>query len=432
MSDSTPSSVFHAASGSCPDVPVAGSSGAPPSNTAPANYTDDPGNPLLLRQGVDSLYLSYPGDLASGWNQRLQGLKLAARAQAEIEQGQAQVRIGDHLLEVSDRGQGRFAFVLVDNCYRLALSSSQSTSLPLAYVQLSSDCLTALGVEAAEADLAYIVNTLGHVRAPANLSRVDVFADFVSAVPMDAWSPQAWVTRAHQINSHHVQGRFSGWSIGLGGVVAARLYDKTLELERSRKDYLKPLWTAAGWKEGQTVWRLEFEFKRQALKELGVSQIGDLREALGPLWRYATQTWLRLTVPNPADDNQSRWPLHPLWAALSDIPWGDAPSQPLSRVRKERAPSDEALFINGLGGITSFMAREGITDLGEGFGEFLARAHQYHDLRGKQQGQKFADYIQGKVAAKGRRFNTLDNGDQEAGERKRRQAKDYRKARDGE
>ncbi|MDI1293143.1 MAG: hypothetical protein PSV18_10415 [Methylobacter sp.] len=40
-------------------------SGAPPSNTAPANYINPPETTKLLRFGVDSLYLSYPGKLAS-------------------------------------------------------------------------------------------------------------------------------------------------------------------------------------------------------------------------------------------------------------------------------------------------------------------------------------------------------------------------------
>lgn len=407
--------------------------GAPPSNTAPANYTkNDLGGATVLRQGVDSLYVSYPGTLARNWEQRLQGLKLAARAQEEADRSHAQVRLGEHLLEVSDRGQGKFAYVLADNCFRIALSGHQAESLPLAYVQISSECLTALGVRDAESSLDYIIRSLGNVSAPANLSRVDVFVDFVADITADAWPARAWITRAHQINSHHVQGRFSGWSIGLGGAVAARLYDKTLELGRSRKDYLKPLWKAAGWQEDQTVWRIEFEFKRAALKDLDVCGIDDLDTALGPLWDYATGSWLRLTKPNDSDDNQSRWPSHPLWDALRNISWGEHEGPRLARVRKDRAPSDEALFINGLGGITSFMAREGITDLGEGFGEFLARAHRFHDLHGRAKGQSFEKYVQTKVENKGRRYNTIENTDPEAVQRRREEAEAYRKARDGE
>lgn len=412
-------------------------SGAPPSNTAPANYIPENENVFhLLRYGVDSLYLSYPGKLSHDWDQRLKGLKLAAKASDNKEESTAQVRIAAHLFEVKDRGQGRFPFVLEDNWFRIALSSSSATSMPLAYVKISSELLTAIGVEKAEMNLRFVINTLGLVTEEANISRVDLFVDFTTNRDIDNWDVESWVTRAHNITAYHIQGQFSGWSIGLGkGPMGGRLYDKTLEILKSHKHYLKPLWRDAGWEEDQKVWRLEFEFKRQALLELGVEKVGQLLPSQDGLWRYASQTWLRLTVPNPHDDNQSRWPTHPLWESLSTLKWGDKEHAPLTRTRKERVPSDESLFINGLGGITSFMAKNGITDLGEGFGEFLAYAQKYHDDGGgKSEISTFARYIADKVSQKGRRFNTLQNKptDGLTEKAKAARAEAYRKGRDGE
>lgn len=307
--------------------------------------------------------------------------------------------------------------------------------MPLAYVQVSSELLTAIGVEQAEDDLSYVINTLGLVNDEANISRVDLFVDFTTDTPIDNWGSDAWVTRAHKINTHHVQRQFSGWSIGLGkGPIGARLYDKTLEILKSQKDYLKPLWRDAGWEDGQKVWRLEFEFKRAVLSELGIRKIYQLLPSQDGLWRYASQTWLRLTLPNPNDDNQTRWPTHPLWQTLASLTWGNSEHPPLTRARKERLPSDESLFINGLGGITSFMAKMGITDLGEGFGEFLAHAHKYHNQRDKTQINAFIHYIADKVAQKGRKYNTLRNQPNDSSEEREKaaKAKAYRKERDGE
>ncbi len=53
----------------------------------------------------------------------------------------------------------------------------------------------------------------------------------------------------------------------MGGVIAARLYDKTRELAHSGKGWATELWRPAGWEPGQEVWRLEFELKRDYLKE---------------------------------------------------------------------------------------------------------------------------------------------------------------------
>lgn len=80
------------------------------------------------------------------------------------------------------------------------------------------------------------------------------------------------------------------------------------------------------------------------------------------------------------------------------------------------------------------MAKMGITDLGEGFGEFLAHADKYHNLRDKTQINPFNHYIADKVAQKGRRYNTLRNRPKDGSEEREKaaKAKAYRKERDGE
>src|SRR5688572_25021181 len=96
-----------------------GGTGAPPSNTAPDNS-----NPSfrLLRWGIDSLYLSYPGELAEGVKANLRKLKLKAQG-SEQEASKAQLQIGDHVFEVKDKSSGLFAFTLVDGAFNIRLSA---------------------------------------------------------------------------------------------------------------------------------------------------------------------------------------------------------------------------------------------------------------------------------------------------------------------
>jgi len=405
--------------------------GAPASNTAPANYTCEVDPPaLVLRNGVDSLYLSFPGKISEAWNNRLYSLKLLARSEDPVEQAKAQISIGDHVFEVRDKGQGKFAYVLIDNWYSISLPSCNSTALPLASVQISSELLTGIGVSEAAKRLRFIIGTFGAVQGEANISRVDLFVDFISYCEMDTWNPNCWITRAHKIDRHYDRKRFSGWSVGKGGSVNARLYNKTIELEKRPRDYLKPLWIAAGWDEYQYVWRLEFEYKRDVLKESSVSKISDLIPNTKALWRYGTDSWLRLTIPS-TDKNQNRWPTHPLWAYLSAIDWKGSLDGQLTRVRKIRVPSDKFLYENALGGLTSFMASKGITDIAEGFGEYLAHAEAYHNSLAKDSRQGFRKYIGTKVAQKGRRYNTLSNIELDPADQKAT-ADNYRRGRDGE
>ena len=94
------------------------------------------------------------------------------------------------------------------------------------------------------------------------VSRIDLAADFSSPCVMDSWHRSAWVTRAVEIHSYAKDQQFTGWTVGMGGIIGARLYDKTREIAHSGKDWATELWRPAGWEPGQGVWRLEFEFKR--------------------------------------------------------------------------------------------------------------------------------------------------------------------------
>ncbi len=386
------------------------SQGAPPTNRAPLNYI--PEETQLLRFGVDSLYLSYPGVMSDEWDQKLARLKTLAQQEEEVTQAVAQVSICDHLFEVRDRGAGRFSYVLVDNAFRIQASNARSKSLPLAYVQISSEYLTHAGIEQAETALRYVVNTLGLVSEPANVSRVDLFADFSASCEMDAFEPlRDWVTRVESLSLHYSYGLFSGWSFGSGGDIVARLYNKTLEIEKkSKKFYLHELWQQKGWDGNCPVWRMEFEAKRNALVSLNLPKLSDLLPNLAALWRYLTEKWLRLSIPIETDSNRTRWGNHPLWDFITEAFDTETDTPKLERFYPTRLPQDERLFVHGLGGLTSFMASRGIEDMDEGIGEYFHQAKEYHSVRsGKHNG--IERYVGKKVKGKNRRFNTVQNPD---------------------
>jgi hypothetical protein len=385
--------------------------GAPPTNRAPVNYI--PEETRLLRFGVDSLYLSYPGLMSDEWDQKLSRLKELAQQEDEVSQSVAQVMICDHLFEVRDRGAGRFSFVLVDNAFRIQASNARSKSLPLAYVQISSEYLTHAGIEQAETSLRYVVNTLGLVKETANVSRVDLFADLAATCEMDAFHPlRDWVTRVESMSLHYSNGQFSGWSFGSGGDIVARLYDKTLEIEKkSKKFYLHDLWRHNGWDGNRQVWRMEFEAKRNALVSLNLSKLSDLLPNQAALWRYLTENWLRLTIPIETDSNRTRWGNHPLWDFISTAFDDEGNATKLARFNPARLPQDERLFVHGLGGLTSFMASRGIEELSEGIGEFFHQAKEYHAVRSGMKYRGLENYVGKKVQGKNRRFNTVQNPD---------------------
>ena len=381
--------------------------GAPPSNTAPANYIPD--NPVVdvLMTRVDSLYLSFKGQLHEEWFDHFTQFKMLARSPDDRLKALAQVRIGEHNFEVKPKGRGKYLFVIADGCFNIALSGKDASSLPFCYVQISSAFLEDVDVATAVDTLLSVINTFG-TYDELSISRVDLCTDFTTNCPLDIIQCRDWVTRAHCYSSYYYCQHFSGFSIGLGGDLSARLYDKTLELSRFKKKNFHKQWSELGWDGEKTVWRMEFQLKKQVLKELQVNTITELLDNLAGIWHYTTSSWLRLTIPDH-NENQSRWPLHPIWVALSQVSWNNARLVVMKRIRTARIPSDQSLYINGLGAITSFMACEGITDTKTGFNQFLTRASQFHSQPGEPIGKPFDEYIKRKVALKNKRFNTILN-----------------------
>ena len=382
-----------------------GAKDAKPSNTASSNCNS--GFFKALRWGVDSLYLSYPGELSFEMDKELKRLKEIAQSPEPYQRSNAQISLDGHIFEVKERGAPLFPYILEDNAFRIQVSRSTG-KVPLAYVKVSSAYLSHVLPGAAEEALHRVISLLGEISDEINVSRIDLFVDFVSSVDMESWDRHAWVTRAKRIDAH-ADGDFSGWSIGLGGIISARLYDKTLEIEKSKKTYLHELWKTSGWDGVSPVWRLEFELKREVLTGHGLSSLEDVLPNLNGLWSYCTTDWLRLTLPQKDDKTRSRWPIHTLWGYLSSVDWETSGGVLSKRFSNARVPSDDKLFSMGLSMVIGYMAREGILDLYDGLKAFEAAMYAYHESKSFHMGLPFDDYIAEKVSIKMREFNTALN-----------------------
>lgn len=416
------------------EVAEHGDKGAPPSNTAPDNSKDRDGFFKALRWGVDSLYLSYPGELFPESDARLKELKLLAQSREPGEVAKAQLPLGSHIFEVKEKGASLFPYILEDGAFRIQLSRPGHKA-PMAYVKVSAAYLAHVGPVEAEKHLHALLSELGELKEAANVSRIDLYVDFVSSVDMESWDRHAWVTRASSINAYAVSGNFSGWAIGLGGIIAARLYNKLLEIIVSGKDWILPLWQKTGWKSGDgVVWRLEFELKREVLTQHGLSKLFDVLNHRNGLWSYATTEWLRLTIPSEEDKTRSRWPIHPLWQLLSSVDWEDQGGPLSKRFTPTRSPNDDKLFQIAYSALLSYMAKHDFeaNALYEGTEDFLANAYAHHESKAHQLGLPFDDFIAEKLALKRRQFNTgLNDPDQEEKRKAKalaEQAKAYRKA----
>ncbi len=373
--------------------------GAPPSITAPANCIRP------LRHGVDSLYLSFPGSVDPELAVWLQQCKDRAQSANEHVASLAGISLQDHQFLVMPRGRGRFAFVLEDNWFSIQLSNASAGVLPLALVQIRSEYLTAVGPEEAVRAITALVEKMGQLSGPPKISRIDLFADFCADYDLASLPGHHWVKRCKTRAIHEEGDARTGVTFGPGNEVSARLYNKTREIQKSGKDYMRPLWAMEGWNGQEDVWRMEFQIRREGLPE---PMLGPASEALamcGNLWGYLCAEWLRLAIPSESDDTRSRWQTHPVWEDLTRLWDIDPEAPPMTRVPKRRLPSDDRLFRHGISGLSGYMAREGITDFDHGFGEFLHAMEAYWSDPQRQFPEGLQDYIRRKTKAKARRYN---------------------------
>lgn len=373
-----------------------------PSNTVSNNCNKEYFK--ALRWGVDSLYQSYPGELLPTVDERLTALKLLAQSADPAEQSLAQYPLGDHLFEVKSMAPRGFAFLLEDNAFRIQLS--RSTKLPAAYVKISSSYLAHVGPKKAAIALQMVIDELIDPFEPANVSRIDCYVDFVWSGNME-WDRASWITRGGGVDSYSEDGIFTGWVVGRGGVISARLYYKQLQAAKIGADYLLPLWEQAGLKSDEQVWRLEFQLRREVLMQLGLKKLDSTLGNLNGLWNYATTQWLKLTLPNPDDQTRSRWPIHPLWGYLSSIDW-ESEGGPLSRqFSAARVPSDKKLFSMAFSVLVSYMAREGIDDRLEGHSALVKDLYDHYQRIAGYEGLSFDELLNQKLMVKARQYNTL-------------------------
>jgi len=354
-------------------------------------------------KGIDSLYVSYRGLLNEGLKEYLEEKKRLAQSDDENEQAMARMTIEGHNFEIMDRGGMGYQFILADNCFNIKVSGSKRKVHPNIYVQIKSEFLTSYGPDISIKELRRIVNRLIEQIEKETISRSDIFLDFITDEELEKVENISWVARANKFTKYYAGSPLTGLAIGQGGVISARIYDKTLEISSSHKYYLKEIWEEQGWDTLQKVWRLEFQLKRRCLKEMSINTFSNLMEKANTIWAYCASDWLRLAVKGDTI-NRTRWKTHPMWKKIQNVRINDGEiTKILREVDKSRVPSDKTIFQNGMGYLTSFAAKEGFKNVtNETVISFLDIGKKYLEelTNGKEE-----DYLKMKINNKKKKYN---------------------------
>ncbi|MCR8963938.1 replication initiation factor [Brevibacillus halotolerans] len=303
-----------------------------------ANYSKNEVKPLILK-GIDTLEFGLDvEDYLPTFNSYLDYFKKLKEA-AQTSGVEQTLTIGNLTLTVHRTGIPFYAYKLTCNDFSICFMDKEMKGNSPIFVRLMSSFLWSYGYKQAyynflEWFLCFQPNLSG-----IRLSRSDICVDLDEA-SFKQCDSKGVVKRArrqieHFVNGEYKEGRkFSGFTIGGGGPILARIYNKSLEVKKSQKLWFQDIWRENGWNESKEVWRVEFQIRREALKEFSIHSANELFDNEDQLWAYLTEEWL--TIKQPTKDNVSRWKIKRKWKLVQTAGMNYKPS-PLIRERVKKA-----------------------------------------------------------------------------------------------
>ena len=133
----------------------------------------------------------------------------------------------------------------------------------------------------------------------------------------------------------HTRREIEGLTVGAGGDVTLRIYDKPEELKKKGEEVTAAehaRWTRGGWDGLAPATRVEYQLRGDAMKELGIRDVDrpydpatgqifrTIGEVVGRVWLWALD-WARLALDD--DERGSRRTTDPVWTLLRAVAWGE-------------------------------------------------------------------------------------------------------------
>jgi hypothetical protein len=264
--------------------------------------------------------------------------------------------------KVSARGARGYEWVLENSDITLCIAQKAQAGrvFPELYVTFRSEYLWREGYYQAFNQVEDWIGTWAGVVYD-RISRADLCVDIQMAMPVLNLKVEA-VSRARgKVEYYEPCERYTsglmdtGYKLGSGKLVT-RIYDKTTEIIKTRKDWFKDIWKQNGWDEVTPVIRVEFQARRELLKEFEVDTFDSLCQKQGDLWSYYTEKWLVFRVPTE-DSLRNRWPVRDWWelVQVASGMFGQAYGQ---LRRTAQTPKYEALIKQAWGCLVSAAALE--------------------------------------------------------------------------
>jgi len=280
--------------------------------TPPAKISLEDENKLkVLTSNIDTLVLSI--DIAWQNNTFFKKLsdvkKLAKYKKKELP---ISFKIPDlkdeYIFNIKEYGAKGYEWILTNQEYSLLIGNwERPQSRPSILITFRSETLWRKGLyEAVLFIMTFLEKCGGKLKEP-KVSRIDLCIDVL--FPKSLWNIgliEKKVTRASDTAIYISNKSITGISIGKGQI-SARLYDKPLEIKQKSngKVWLYDIWKIKEIPEDFKIIRIEFQLRRETIKELRILTMNNLFNHLQDIWAYCTEKWLKFQ-DNPGKQSHQR------------------------------------------------------------------------------------------------------------------------------
>lgn len=315
-----------------PDGSLVSATVAQPPQSSAGDSSNTPFSKTISSGGEDwlevSLYVIHATFLDT--SRRLDAARAAAQSKQqgadELELGGVRFRVVPESTAMGGRAGVVFRWRLVGQNGLVIMLMNRAIphkTMPNASVRATSLQLMTDGVHKVWSDVTKALAALGITIVANKLSRVDACVDLLGVAVqnfIDPYRQGHYVMRPRHgedraVESHVDVHRFgqeeTSFSVGLGAV-KLRVYDKIREVGSDHEKLEVLIERRYGeWCKDAT--RVEYQLRRDKLKELGIDAFEDWLDKRGAVCAHLTTQWFRL-VHGPVDRNHAnRAPTLPLW-----------------------------------------------------------------------------------------------------------------------
>jgi hypothetical protein len=319
-----------------------------------------PRNWSKLTCGIDSLHLAISVDWTAVWPVLEPQLR-QAKEQAEGSHGVV-VDLGVGKSVVLPGGRRNFKYnVHLDGWNLMVANSPVPTSHANVFAMLHSNLIWQAGPQEAVTRAVSVIEKLGGSIHTVMPSRVDLCADFVIRPGLSFhFLDTHRVSRCQHVAPHLLNGRLETYVVGnVSSPIRMQIYDKGREIDRANgQEWFKEIW---GLDNPRDVWRVEFQVKRDALRQMAFDTLEDVLASTGGLWTYLTTNWFSLRDRD--NQNTARRSIHPWWKSVQARTDEFASQRAVNRVYRGGQGQALQRFITQMAGcVESFAAQIGIDD----------------------------------------------------------------------